>query len=87
MRRILGLLAVLALVVAFAMPVVTADAAHHEGKAEKAMGKAKEMGKKAMEKVKNPCKPKAANPCNPCNPCKPKAANPCNPCNPCKPKK
>ena len=68
MRRILSLMAVIALMVAFAMPVMTADAASHE-KANPcaAKEKMKEEGKKAMEKA-NPCNPCAAksNPCNPC---------------------
>ena len=81
MRRILGLIAVLALVVAFAMPVATADAMNHgkaKDAAEKTMDKAKEEGDKAMDKMKseNPCNPCAAK--NPCNPCA--AKNPCNPC-------
>lgn len=42
MRRILSLIAVVALMVAFAMPVVTADAASHE--------KAQESGKEMMKK-------------------------------------
>jgi len=86
MRRILSLMAVIALMVAFAMPVMTASAASHEkpkDTAEKMMEKGKEESKGAMDKMKtenpcNPCKPKE----NPCNPCKPKE----NPCNPCKPK-
>ena len=72
MRRILSLIAVVALMVAFAMPVMTADAASHEktqdatekmmkkDEAEKIMKKGEAEGKKAMEKMKG------ANPCNPC---------------------
>lgn len=64
MRRILGLIAVLALVVAFAMPVVTADAASHEKKNPcAAKEEMKEGAKKAMDKAKGE---------NPCNPCKAK---------------
>jgi hypothetical protein len=80
MRRILSLVAMLALMVAFAMPVMTADAASHEkmmDKSEKTMEKGKEEGKETMDKTMD--KMKTA---NPCNPCKPKD----NPCNPCKPK-
>lgn len=67
MRRILSLIAVVALMVAFAMPVVTADAASHMEKnpcnpcaAKKAMKKGEEAGEKGMDKMKK------ANPCNPC---------------------
>ncbi len=71
MRRILGLIAVVALVFAFAMPVVTADAASHGDKnpcaAKKAMDKAKGEGEKAMDKMKSDK--------NPCNPCKGKKTN------------
>ncbi len=61
MRRILGLIAVVALVFAFAIPVVTADAASHEDK----------PANPCKSKAENPCKPKdadkmKANPCNPC---------------------
>ena len=63
MRRLLALVAVLALVVAFSLPVVTAEAASHKDK---------------KGKVENPCNPcaakaKASQPCNPCNPCAAKA--------------
>lgn len=81
MRRILGLIAVLALVMAFAMPVMTANAASHgdtKDAAEKMMKQGEEEGKKAMDKMKGE---------NPCNPCAAKKANPCNPCNPCGAKK
>jgi hypothetical protein len=66
--------------VAFAMPVMTADAASHEkmmDKTEKTMEKGKEEGKEAMGKTMD--KMKTA---NPCHPDKPKD----NPCNPGKPK-
>ena len=81
MRRILSLVAMFALIVAFAMPVMTADAASHEktmDKTEKTMEKGKEEGKEAMDKTmdKTMDKMKTTNPCNPCqpkaNPCKPK---------------
>jgi hypothetical protein len=69
MRRILSFIAALALMMAFAMPVVTADAASHEkmkDSAEQTMKKGEEEGKKAMDKMD---KMKPENPCNPCNPC------------------
>jgi hypothetical protein len=73
MRRLLALIAVVALMVAFALPMAgTAEAASHGDKMNpcQAKSKAKEM-KKA-----NPCG-KTANPCgqtaNPCG----KTANPC----------
>jgi hypothetical protein len=74
MRRILSLIAVVALMVAFAMPVVTAEAASHEkaqeagkemmkkGEPDKMMKKGEEEGKK----VTNPCDPKAKEMMNPC---------------------
>lgn len=84
MRRIFALMAMLALVVAFAMPVVTADAAHHEKNPCQAKEMMKKSGDETKQEMSNPCK---ANPCaakkaNPCdaktmNPCAPKAANPC----------
>ncbi len=82
MRRILSLMAVVALMVAFAMPVMTADADSHGDKkpmAEKTMDKAMEKGKEAGDKAMKDMKAKGDNPCNadakqnPCNPCgKPK---------------
>jgi hypothetical protein len=84
MRRIFALMAMLALVVAFAMPVVTADAAHHEKNPCQAKEMMKKSGDETKQEMSNPCK---ANPCagkaaNPCagkaaNPCAGKAANPC----------
>jgi uncharacterized protein YpuA (DUF1002 family) len=75
MRRILGLIAVLALVVAFAMPVATADAMSHGKKdaTEKTMDKAKDETEKTMDKAKDEGdktmdKMKPAHPCNPCAP-------------------
>jgi Tfp pilus assembly protein FimT len=73
MRRILSLIAVVALMVAFAMPVMTAEAASHQkakDTAEKMMDKSKDAGKKAMDKM---------TPENPCNPCAAKKNNPCKP--------
>jgi hypothetical protein len=59
MRRLLALMAVVALVVAFALPMVgTAEAASHEGSKMNVCG-AKAKDKKMMEKA-NPC---AQNPC------------------------
>ncbi|ETX02273.1 MAG: hypothetical protein ETSY1_04215 [Candidatus Entotheonella factor] len=58
MRRIFGMIAVLALVVAFAMPVVTADAASHEKNPCAAKEKMKEGAEKMKEGAANPCKAK-----------------------------
>ncbi len=58
MRRILAMMGVLALVVAFSMPMM-AEAASHKGGDKK--------------NPCNPCAAKAKNPCNPCNPCAAKA--------------
>ena len=90
MRRILGLIAVLALMVAFAMPVATADAMNHgktKDAAEKTMDKADEAGKKAMDKAGEMGEKAMKAEENPCNPCAAKAKNACNPCNPCAAKK
>ncbi|ETX08997.1 hypothetical protein [Candidatus Entotheonella palauensis] len=57
MRRILSVIAVLALVVAFAMPVVTADADSHKKNPCEAKEKMKEGAEKMKEKA-NPCKAK-----------------------------
>jgi hypothetical protein len=61
MRRILSLIAVVALMVAFSMPVTTADAASHE----KTQDAGKEMMKKGEGEGKEMMK-EAGNPCNPC---------------------
>jgi hypothetical protein len=72
MRRILSLIAVVALMVAFAMPVMTADAASHEKPQEagkemmkKGEDEGKEMMKKGEDEGKKAMK-EAGNPCNPC---------------------
>jgi hypothetical protein len=78
MRRIFVLIALLALVVVFAMPVVTADAAHHEKNPCQTKEMMKKSGDETKQEVNNPCK---------ANPCSAKTANPCSasgkPMNPC----
>ena len=74
MRRLLALMAVVALVVAFALPMAgTAEAGDKTKKMNPCQ--VKSDAKDMMEKAKNPC---GKNPCakNPCakNPC---AKNPC----------
>jgi hypothetical protein len=77
MRRILSLIAVVALMVAFAMPVVTADAASHE----KAQESGKEMMKKdEPEKMMKKGEEEGKKMMNPCNPCAAKAKEMTNPC-------
>ena len=92
MRRLLALMAVVALVVAFALPMVdTADAASHGNKDKMNPCEVKAKAKDMMKKGENPC---AKNPCakNPCgktmNPCdaKAKAKEMMNKANPCKSK-
>ncbi len=78
MKRMFALIAVLALVVAFTMPVTSAVA-----------GSKAKSANPCATKAMNPCNPcaqkakKAMNPCNPCAQKAKKAMNPCNPCNPC----
>ncbi len=58
MKRVVSLVAILALVIAFAIPIGMAEAA-------------KNPCNPCAAKKMNPCNPCAAkaNPCNPCNPC------------------
>ena len=78
MKRMFALIGILALVVAFSMPVISAEAGGHAKK------------NPCAAKTNNPCNPCAKKAMNPCNPCAKKAMNPCaakNPCNPCAKKK